>query len=267
MRNLAASLVLLLLLPACGPNIRALRPVMENGAILDRGAEDAVVVARAAGGAERARLDARLDANAAAALANCTPNICEAIARREVVLGMTEAQVLTATGTVAEAWQMRGAGGEMLMVGRADGTQPADANGALALVNFRNGRVSAYTYREPQGLRTIAAPFDATAAGRAAARAEALLQQGDDFAAAGDLALALDRYDRADVIRPGDAATSLRIATVLDKSLRPFEASIRYQMFIHQMELELIDARGDAAAKLADAIARAQQRILVLDRR
>ena len=127
--------------------------------------------------------------------------------------------------------------------------------------------MASYTYTEPQGLRTIAAPGEATAAARAAARADALLQQGDDFAAAGELDLALDRYDRADVIRPGDPETTLRIATVLDKSLRPMEAVIRYRLFLHQLELETIAARGDAAAQMADAIARAQQRILILDRR
>jgi hypothetical protein len=79
--------------------------------------------------------------------------------------------------------------------------------------------------------------------------------------------MALDRYDRADVIRPGDAETNLRIASTLDKQLRPLEAIMRYQLFIHQMELERIRARGEAAARIAEAIALAHQRIIVLERR
>ena len=113
----------------------------------------------------------------------------------------------------------------------------------------------------------VASPADATPAARAAAQADALLRQGDEYAAAGRLDLALDRYDRADVIRPGDSETTLRIASTLDKSLRPIEAIMRYQLFIHQMELEKINARGEAAAKIAEAIARAHERIIVLEQR
>jgi len=57
-----------------------------------------------------------------------------------------------------------------------------------------------------------------------------------------------------------------RIATVLDKELRPIEALIQYRLFLHQLELENIEARGDAAAKMADAIARARERIIVLEK-
>ena len=102
---------------------------------------------------------------------------------------------------------------------------------------------------------------------RAAARADALLEQGDEHVAAGRLDLALERYDQADILRPGHAQTTLRIATTLDKSLRPVEAIMRYQLFIHQMELERIHARGEAGAKIAEAIARAHERIVVLERR
>jgi hypothetical protein len=80
------------------------------------------------------------------------------------------------------------------------------------------------------------------------------------------LDLALARYDQADILRPGHPETTLRIATTLDKQLRPVEALIRYRLFLHQLELEKIEAQGDAAAKLAEAIALAQQRIIVLEK-
>ena len=79
-------------------------------------------------------------------------------------------------------------------------------------------------------------------------------------------AAALDRYDRADVIDAGNPETTLRIARALDKQLRPYEATIRYQLFLHQLELEKIRAHGDAYAHLYQAAIVAQQRIIVLQR-
>ena len=180
---------------------------------------------------------------------------------------MTEAEVLAATRTTPHAWDTRGSGGVMMMTSRPDGGAAKDRVAPIAFVSFRNGEVASYTYRESQGFRTVATPYDATFAGRAAARADALLEEGDGYAAAGSIDLALARYDQADVIRPGHAETTLRIASVLDKSLRPIEAIVRYQLFIHQLELEKINARGDAAAKIAEAIARAHERIIVLENR
>jgi hypothetical protein len=57
-----------------------------------------------------------------------------------------------------------------------------------------------------------------------------------------------------------------RVATLLDLQLRPVEALMRYQRFLQQLELQRIDAVGTANAKLAEAIALAQQRIVVLQR-
>jgi hypothetical protein len=57
-----------------------------------------------------------------------------------------------------------------------------------------------------------------------------------------------------------------KIATLLDQQLRPIEALMRYKRFLHQMELERINAVGDAYAKQADAIARARERIIVLEK-
>jgi hypothetical protein len=254
---------------ACTPSIRPLQPVMENGAVLapQSATDEAVDRARAEGEVQRERLAGERGRNEAAALAGCSGRTCDAIARGEVALGMSEAQVLAATRTTAEAWDSRGSGRGMVMTGRDERSGPHDAVGEIAYLTLQNGAVRGITYREPQGFRTVSTPGDATLSGVAAARAEALLREGDDFAARGDLAGALDRYDRADVLRADDPETTLRIARVLDKSLRPYEAELRYRMFLHQMELERIRVTGEAYAKWAAAIAEARDRVVVLDRR
>jgi len=256
--------VLALTVTSCGPRLAR---VVANGEVLHLNTPEVVVQARVEGEMERERLlDSRMDA-ATAALSTCVGAICEAISRGEVTLGMSEAQVLAATRTTPEAWETRSNGRVTLMTSRPGYRGSSDAVAELAFVSIQNGAVSSYTYREPQGFRTVASPADATSAGRSAAQAEALLRQGDQYAAAGDLALALARYDQADILRPGDAQTTLRIATTLDKQLRPIEAIMRYQLFIHQLEIEKIQARGEAAARMAEAIARAHERIVVLERR
>jgi hypothetical protein len=68
------------------------------------------------------------------------------------------------------------------------------------------------------------------------------------------------------VLAPNDALLQYRVATLLDLQLRPVEALIRYQRFLLSLELQRIEAVGNANAKLAEAIARAQQRIIVLER-
>ena len=40
----------------------------------------------------------------------------------------------------------------------------------------------------------------------------------------------------------------------------------RQQLFLHRLNLETIEAEGAAAAQLAEAIALAQQRIVILER-
>jgi tetratricopeptide (TPR) repeat protein len=259
-----AALAGMMIMAACGPR---LAPVMRSGDVLPDRTTPVVEQARVEGEMERARLAEQRAAEGAMALATCTPAICDAVARGEVMIGMNEGQVLAATRTTADAWEIRPSGAITLMSARAGAIAPSDAVGELAFVNLQNGFVSGYTYREPQGFRMVSSPEDATLGGRAAAQADALLRQGDEYAAAGRLDLALASYDRADVIRPGHPDTNLRIASTLDKQLRPIEAILRYQLFVHQMELELIHARGEAAARLAEAIALAQQRIIVLDRR
>ncbi|MEX2582544.1 MAG: hypothetical protein WD766_04695 [Gemmatimonadota bacterium] len=259
-----AMLVGAALLGACGPR---LLPVMQNGQVLSDPSAATVADARNIAEAERVRLAEQRALAGTAALETCTPAVCDAVARGELAIGMNEVQVLAATRTTADAWSTRDSGGVTLMTVRPGGIVPADAVGQIAFVSLQNGTVANYTYQEPQGFRMVASPADATLSGRAAAQADALLRQGDDFAVAGRLDLALERYDRADVIRSGDPETTLRIASTLDKQLRPIEAILRYQLFIHQMELEKIQARGEVAARIAEAIARARERVIILEQR
>jgi hypothetical protein len=266
MRYTRKAILLATLLPlaACAP---PLARVTTNGQILPTQADEVVARARVEGEIARDQLAEQRAASTTAALATCAPEICTAISRGEVAIGMTEAQVLAATRTTPHAWDTRRNGRAMMMTGAHDGRGPRDAMAEIALVSFQNDVVASYTYREPQGFRTVASARDATFAGRSAAQADALLRQGDELTASGDLARALERYDQADILRPNHPETTLRIASTLDKQLRPIEAIMRYQLFIHQMELERIRAEGEVAASIAEAIARAHERIVVLERR
>ena len=87
------------------------------------------------------------------------------------------------------------------------------------------------------------------------------------MAAAGDFTAALERYDRASVVNRADAELQYKMATSLEKLLRPREAELRYRLFLHQLELETIEAHGNANAKLAGAMMQARERIVVLERR
>ena len=263
----ATLLLPLVLLAACGPRMQPPRPIMANGATIRAGSDQVVAGAQAEGEVVREQIAAERQVALSAALANCAPAICEAIARGELALGMTEQQVLAATGTTGNAWEVRGTGRARIMASPAFGVGPADAIAEIVHVALQDGRVRSYTYQEPQGFRTVASPWDATDAGRAASQAEALLREGDMFAVRGNFVAALDRYDRADVLRPGHGQTALRIASTLDKQLRPVEAELQYRRALQQLEIELIRAEGDAAAEIAEAIARAHQRIIVLERR
>ena len=253
-------------LAACnGPRRIHENPVMING---DRvGSSDATVQAVAAStAAERETAAARRDSLRAAAVANCAPAVCAALARGELALSMTTAQVMAATGSTERAWSVRDAGGTTVMVARTLEAPPRDATGEVAMVQLGGGRVTSYSYREPQGLRVVSAPSDTTLEGRSRAIAAALIREGDAFDAAGDRVKALDRYDRALVLQPNDPMLQYRVATLLDLQLRPVEAQLRYRRFLQELELQRIEAVGDANAKLAEAIARAQQRILILER-
>jgi tetratricopeptide (TPR) repeat protein len=254
-----------LALAACSPKRINEPPILETGDRVE--STDAVI--------ERARLDtertqreatANRDAAAAGAMATCTPEICAAITRGEVAIGMTETQVLAATRTGQGAWSTRDAGEASVMVPVSRSTAPRDAAGELGMIQLRNGRVASYSYNEAQGVRVVTSPEDATTAARASALSEMLLREGDDYVARGEFDMALNRYDRAQVLRPADPEIDYRIATVLDQQLRPLEALMRYQLFLHRLEIEKIQARGEAWGHLADAIAQARQRVIVLER-
>ena len=238
--------------------------VLRNG---DRVAERSSTMDAATSRSLDARLEGRAkrDSITAIAFGSCAPAICAALGRGELALGMTEPQVLAATRTTDLAWSARRSGSATVLAPRDADAAPSDAVSPVALVQLADGTVASITYREPQGLRTVSAPADVGGANHA--RALALTREGDALAAAGDFTKALDRYDRASVVDRSDAELQYKIATSLDKLLRPREAELRYRLFLHQLELQKIEAIGNADAKLAGAIALAHERIVVLERR
>jgi hypothetical protein len=255
----------LLALAACAPRRINEQPILRAG---DRVESDQGSIERARIESQRTQREAtaRRDELAANALSSCAPSVCAAIARGEVAIGMTESQLLAATRTTEGAWNARDAGTSTVMVPLSLSAAPRDAAGELAMVQLREGRVASYSYHEVSGVRVVTSPAEATTDGRATAMADMMLREGDDYTTRGDLTSALDRYDRAQILQPGNAIIDYRIATVLDKALRPMEAQIRYQLFLHRMELEKIEAQGKAYGYMADAIAQARQRVIVLEK-
>lgn len=219
------------------------------------------------GSAGSENLAERREAVRAAALAECEGEACDAIVRGEVRPGLTENGVLAATGTTSDAWRIRRSGSTVVMTPRSLTHPPADAVSELVLVQLADGEVARYAYRETQGVRLVDEASDATTEGRAEALADMLVRQGDELAAVGEFDEALDRYDRADVLVPDRPMITYKIATALDKQLRPVQALIQYRLFLHRLEMEKLRARGEIAANIAEAIARARERIVVLEKR
>ncbi len=253
-------------LAACnGPRRVRERPIMTNG---DRTpSQDRIIAGAAAEGfSDNAMLTQSRDSVYAKAVATCRGTICASVVKGEISLGMTPAQAMAATRTAPAAWTVRESGAATVMVPRVLGNSPRDATGEVVMVQFDDERVNAVSYRETQGIRVVSSASDTTTDGRATAMADALIREGDQFNAAGDRARALDRYDRALAMKRADAMLEYKVATMLDLQLRPVEAQIRYKRFLQSLEIEQIRARGDANAQLADAIARAQQRLIVLER-
>jgi tetratricopeptide (TPR) repeat protein len=240
------------------------RPIIDNNARVPEAQVDGVAMDAAQ---RQAVLQEERDAIAAEALATCHADICTAIARGELALGMNETQVMAATRTTRDAWTVRRADGAAVMVPRSAQHAPRDAAGQVALVQVGEGRVRSYSYNEAQGIRVVSAPADATTAGRARALADLMIREGDDYAARGQFELALNRYDRAHVLDPADPEVTFRVATTLDKMLRPIEAEIQYRLFLHQLELDRIRATGEIYARMAEAMIYARERLVVLDRR
>lgn len=204
------------------------------------------------------------DSIVAVAYAACAPATCEALGRGELALGMTEAEVYAATRSLGSAWTQRRSGRVLVLSPRDADALAADAVAPVALVQLSDGAVASMTYREPQGLRTVTRTSDVNDAGRV--RAAALVREGDALALAGDFTGALERYDRASVVSAITPEVQYKIATSLDKLLRPIEAQMRYRLFLHQLELEKIGAIGDANAKMAAAMVQARERLIVLER-
>ncbi len=254
------------LLAACnGPRRVREQPILMNG---DRTqSQERIIAAAAADGySDNSMLTQARDSVYAKAVATCRGSICSSVVKGEISLGMTPAQAMAATRTAPTAWTIRESGAATVMVPRVLGNSPRDATGEVVMVQFDDDRVNAVSYRETLGIRVVSSPADTTTEGRATALAEALIREGDQFNAAGDRERALDRYDRALVLRRTDPMLEYKVATLLDLQMRPVEAQIRYQRFLHSLEIEKIRAQGDANAQMADAIARAQQRLIVLER-
>ncbi len=254
------------LLAACnGPRRIREVPILYNG---DRTAsQDRMIAdARADGYADNTMLTQSRDSVYARAVATCRGTICASVVKGEIALGMTPAQAMAATRTAPMAWSLRESGAATVMVPRTLGQSPRDATGEVVMVQFDDDRVNAVSYRETQGIRVVSTAADTSMEGRATAMADALIREGDQFNAAGDRAKALDRYDRALALKRADAMLEYKVATMLDLQMRPVEAQIRYQRFLQSLEIERIQARGQASAQMADAIARAQQRVIVLER-
>jgi hypothetical protein len=254
------------LLAACnGPRRIHERPIVQNG---DRTPSQDRIIAGAAAQSfsDNTMLTQARDSVYAKAVATCKGTICASVVKGEISLGMTLAQAMAATRTAPAAWTVRESGAATVMVPRVLGVSPRDATGEVVMIQFDDERVNAVSYRETQGIRVVSSASDTTTDGRATAMADALIREGDQFNAAGDRVRALDRYDRALALKRADPMLEYKVATMLDLQMRPVEAQIRYQRFLQNFELEKIREQGKANAALADAIARAQQRLIVLER-
>lgn len=113
----------------------------------------------------------------------------------------------------------------------------------------------------------VAQRTDSPAMATAESQGRALLAQGDDLVGFGRFEDALDRYNRAGVLLPNEPLVTYKVARMLDLQMQPMEAKMRYQRFLQSLDLERIKVQGEANAQLAEAIAIAQQRLIVLDKR
>ncbi len=202
----------------------------------------------------------------AVAIRGCSQGVCDAIGRGEIILGMTPEQVMAASRTGPQAWVLRRFDGFGTMVPASPNASPYDRVGQVMVVQLERGASAVVSRRGPQGIMVVSNPQDETTQARARAQAEALVREGDDLVAANDMAGALNRYDRASVLDPSQPEIEYKAARLLDLQLRPQEALMRYQRFLLSMDLERIKAQGEASARMAEAIALAQQRIVVLQR-
>ena len=254
-----------ILVGACAPYPQRVNeaPVLVNG---DRVPTADGATAAGAVAAERGAQRSTADSIHALAVSGCAPAICSAVARGEIALGMNEAQVYAATRSTPEAWVVRHSGADAVMVPATRSAAPSDRSGELVMVQLASGRSAVVSRRGPQGITVVSRPQEMGAAAQSKAAADALMREGDELVAANDLDGALNRYDRASVLDPEAADPQYKAARLLDLQLRPQEALMRYQRFLLSLEIERIQVQGDANAKLAEAIALAQQRIVVLEK-
>lgn len=250
-------------LAGCAPQRVQQDPIIDNNSRIPA-ARTGAAAEEAAARQEASRMSR--DSIAAEAIGSCSGEICAAVTRGELALGMNEVQVLAATRTTEDAWSIRRANGSTVLMPKSLQYAPTDAMGEVAMVQVAEGAVRSYSYREPQGIRVVSSPEDATTSGRAASMAQMLVREGDDYVARGEFDMALNRYDRAHILDPSDPMIVYRVATTLDRQLRPVQALIQYQRFLHEMELERIQAVGEAYGNLAEAIAHARERVIVLER-
>lgn len=257
--------LLALSLAACAPYPQRIRqePVIANN---DRVPAADASTAAGAIAAERQAMKATVDSIYAVATAGCSMAVCESIARGEVQIGMNETQVYAATRTTPSAWVVRRTNGDAVMVPATPSAAPSDKVGEFVMVQLDGGRSAVLSRRGPQGIMVASRSQDAGAAAQAKEAAAALIREGDDLVASNDLAGALNRYDRASVLDPDAPETQYKAARLLDLQLRPQEALMRYQRFLLSLDIERIKAQGDANAKMAEAIAMAQQRIVILEK-
>ncbi len=251
-------------LSACAPYPQRINeaPIMMNG---DRVvAADAGQVAPTVA-ADQLAMQATMDSVRAAATAGCAPETCDLIARGEVGLGMSEVQVYAATHSLPSAWVVRRSGGGAVMV-PATRSAPTDRLGEMVMVQLDGPRTAVISRRGPQGILVASRPQDAGAAAMAKQAAAQLVREGDDLVMANDPDGALNRYDRASVLDPEASDVQFKAARLLDLQMRPQEALMRYQRFLLSMDIERIKAHGEANAKMAEAIALAQQRIVILEK-
>lgn len=259
------SLALILLVAACAPYPQRVRqPVtIPNNATIEaaEGADAAAAI-----GMENERIRNSADSVYALAVAGCAPSHCEAIARGEIAIGMDPNQIMAASRSAPQAWVIRRVENWGTMVPASRTAKTYDKDGEIMLLQMERGGVSVISRRTPQGIMVVSRPQDASAQAKARAQAELLVREGDDMVASNDLAGALNRYDRASVLDPQQPEIEYKAARLLDLQLRPQEALMRYQRFLLSLDIERIRAQGEASARMAEAIALAQQRIVILEK-
>lgn len=193
----------------------------------------------------------------AEALTTCRDEICGALARGAVTLGMTRQQVQAASRNSPTSWRVRRSGEVTVMTPSDAVLPPDDARGSLAWIQLRDGTVVRYAYFEHQGVRLVSDPEDATLEGRAEARGRRLLEEGDELVARGDWERALDRFDRAAEFRDGQVG---RIARTLVRAAVKQAAVEAVSDAGSEDEEEWLELAGTVVGVVTAAVERADTR-------